>query len=66
MSELDALVASMERGDLALEASLKSYQRGTELLKFCEKVLAEAEQRIQVLDGDTLKDVDTFTETKSG
>ncbi len=56
MAELDALVEKMESGELALEESLSAYQRGTELLKYCEKVLADAQQRIQVLEGDTLKE----------
>ena len=46
-----------ESGELALEESLSAYQRGTELLKYCEKVLGDAQQRIQVLEGDTLKDL---------
>lgn len=56
MAELDALVEKMESGALPLEASLAAYQRGTALLKYCEKVLADANQRISVLDGETLKD----------
>ena len=49
MAELDLLVEKMEAGQLPLEESLTAYQRGTELLRYCEKVLADAEQRIQVL-----------------
>lgn len=57
MAELDTLVEKMENGELALEESLSSYQRGTELLKYCERVLADAQQRIQILEGNTLKDL---------
>lgn len=49
MAELDGLVEKMEAGQLPLEESLAAYQRGTELLRYCEKVLTDAEQRIQVL-----------------
>lgn len=49
MAELDVLVEKMEAGQLPLEESLAAYQRGTELVKYCEKLLADAEQRIQVL-----------------
>jgi exodeoxyribonuclease VII small subunit len=49
MAELDLLVEKMEAGQLPLEESLAAYQRGTELLKYCEKVLSDAEQRIQQL-----------------
>ena len=44
MAELDALVAKMESGEFALEESLSANQRGTELLKYCEKVLGDAQQ----------------------
>ncbi len=57
MAELDQLVEKMESGQLPLEESLTAYQRGTELIRFCEKLLAEAQQRIQVLDGGELKDL---------
>ena len=59
MAELDVLVEKMENGQLPLEESLSAYQRGSELIKYCEKVLSDAQQRIQVLDGGatgTLKD----------
>ncbi|MBL8522002.1 MAG: exodeoxyribonuclease VII small subunit [Betaproteobacteria bacterium] len=56
MAELDALVGQMENGQLPLEASLAAYRRGTELLKYCEAVLKDAEQQIKVLDNGTLKD----------
>ena len=57
LAELDELVEKMENGQLPLEESLSAYQRGTELLKFCDSVLKEAEQKIKVLDGGELKDL---------
>jgi exodeoxyribonuclease VII small subunit len=56
LAELDELVEKMENGQLPLEESLSAYQRGTELLKFCDNVLKEAEQKIKVLDGGELKE----------
>ncbi|MDX2218152.1 MAG: exodeoxyribonuclease VII small subunit [Burkholderiales bacterium] len=58
MAELEGLVERMDAGQLPLEESLQAYQRGVVLLKYCEKVLADAEQRVKVLDGDQLKDLD--------
>ena len=57
LAELDQLVERMESGQLPLDESLSAYQRGTELLKFCEGVLKDAEQKIKVLDGGALKDL---------
>jgi exodeoxyribonuclease VII small subunit len=56
LEELEALVARMEDGKLPLEESLAAYQRGAELIKFCESKLADAQARVAILDGETLKD----------
>jgi exodeoxyribonuclease VII small subunit len=56
LEELENLVARMEDGKLPLEASLAAYQRGAELIKFCESKLADAQARIAILDGDQLRD----------
>lgn len=56
MAELDALVEKMENGQLPLEDSINAYQRGTELLKYCEATLKDAEQRVKVLEGAELVD----------
>ena len=56
LEELEALVARMEDGKLPLEESLQAYQRGAELIKFCESKLSDAQARIAVLDGETLRD----------
>ena len=55
VSELNALVARMEAGDAPLADMLAHYQRGIVLLKYCESQLKDAEQQLQVLDGDMLK-----------
>jgi exodeoxyribonuclease VII small subunit len=55
MAELETLVASMEGGELPLEASLAAYRRGAELVKFCQKVLERVEQQVRVLEGESLK-----------
>ena len=56
LEELEALVARMEDGKLPLEESLAAYQRGAELIRFCESRLADAQARIAILDGGELRD----------
>ena len=56
LEELEALVTRMEDGKLPLEESLAAYQRGAELVKDCESRLADAQARIAILDGETLRD----------
>jgi len=49
LQELEALVEKMEGGDLSLEDSLKCFERGVTLTRNCQKALAEAEQKVQIL-----------------
>ncbi len=56
LHELEALVARMEDGKLPLEESLAAYQRGAELIRFCEGKLTDAQARIQVLEGGELRE----------
>ena len=62
LEELEALVSRMEDGKLPLEESLAAYQRGAELIKFCESRLTDAQARIAVLEGDQLRDLAPGTE----
>ena len=56
LEELESLVARMEDGKLPLEESLAAYQRGAELIKFCESKLTDAQARIAILEGGELRD----------
>lgn len=58
MTELEDIVREMERGSISLEQALEQYQRGVHLLKYCQGTLDKAEQRIQKLEGNALRDVD--------
>lgn len=49
MAELESIVGRMESGQLPLEQSLSAYKRGTELLQFCQKALADVEQQVRLL-----------------
>ena len=56
LEELESIVARMEEGKLPLEESLAAYQRGAELLKFCEGKLTDAQARIAILEGGELRE----------
>ena len=47
MGRLEQIVRAMERGDVALEESLKLFQEGTELVRSCGKLLDEAELQVK-------------------
>ena len=47
MARLEQIVRAMERGDVALEESLKLFQEGTELVRSCGKLLDEAQLEVK-------------------
>jgi exodeoxyribonuclease VII small subunit len=49
LQELESLVELMEKGDLTLEESLRHFERGIAVTRACQKALAEAEQKVQIL-----------------
>ena len=47
MTRLEQIVRAMERGDVALEESLKLFQEGTDLVRSCQKLLDEAQLQVK-------------------
>jgi len=47
MLRLEQIVRAMERGDVALEESLKLFQEGTQLVQTCTKLLDDAQLQIK-------------------
>lgn len=47
MQRLEQIVRALERGDVALEESLKLFQEGTTLIQSCGKLLDEAELQVK-------------------
>ncbi|NIR48700.1 exodeoxyribonuclease VII small subunit [candidate division KSB1 bacterium] len=56
MKRLEEIVSKLERGDLTLEESIKVYEEGLQLNKFCSAKLDETEKKIKML----VKDKDGF------
>jgi exodeoxyribonuclease VII small subunit len=49
LKRLEAIVDQLEKGDLALEDSLKLFEEGVKLSSACKKELDAAEGKVQVL-----------------
>ena len=47
MTELEKIVRSLESGQAKLDESISSYERGTALKNHCEKLLKEAQLKIE-------------------
>ena len=49
LAELEAIVKTLEDGQLPLEQSLERFERGIALSRFCHTRLEDAERRIELL-----------------
>jgi exodeoxyribonuclease VII small subunit len=49
LTELQAVVARLESGDLSLDETIVNFKQGSELAARCQKLLAEAELRVTEL-----------------
>ena len=59
LAELAALVERMEKGDLSLDDSLKTFERGIALTRACQEALQNAELRVRKLTAEgTLEPMD--------
>lgn len=52
LARLEAIVAELENGGLALEASIERYQEGVRLLSDCRGVLAGYQRRVEELSSE--------------
>lgn len=52
VNRLQSIVQQLEGGQLSLEAALDKFSEGVQLVKTGERILNEAEQRIEQLLGD--------------
>jgi len=49
IEELEKITDSLESGELELEKSLALFERGTELIKFCQDKLDSTQTKVQAL-----------------
>jgi len=64
LAELSALIEKMEHGNLSLEQSLTEFERGIHLIKHSQKILQEAEQKVQILTQNNNQETLTPYENK--
>jgi exodeoxyribonuclease VII small subunit len=50
LREIENIVSAMERGDLTLEDSIQSFERGMKQIEECNKKLLSAEKTIKILE----------------
>jgi exodeoxyribonuclease VII small subunit len=52
LAELEAIVQRLEKGDVALDESIRIYERGEALKQRCDALLREAEARVEKITRD--------------
>jgi len=57
MRDLEQVVEQLESGDLSLDKSLQQFEKGVKLSRDCQAALTDAEQKVQILMNEKLKDV---------
>ena len=56
MTELEDIVEQLEAGEQSLDKSLQQFERGVKLSRDCQAALDQAEQKVEVLIGDELRE----------
>ena len=65
MSELEALTARLETGDMTLDETMKTYEKGVTLDAQLKRQLEDSRKRIEQIDPDTAE-ITPFEEKNHG
>lgn len=69
LGELEKIVRQMEEEELSLESSIKKYEEGIRLARFCQEKLDAAEKKIEILKtsaGDENPRLEPFESEETG
>lgn len=65
MSELEALTARLETGDMTLDETMKTYEKGVTLAAQLKRQLGDSRKRIEQIDPETAE-ITPFEEKNHG
>lgn len=57
--QLDQIVSVLESGEYPLDVSLRLFERGQTLARYCSDVLDKAELKVQQVSGESLVEFET-------
>ncbi|MBN2159011.1 MAG: exodeoxyribonuclease VII small subunit [Spirochaetes bacterium] len=49
LKELEEIATRLEEGDISLDESIRQFEKGVQLARFCRERLDEAERKIEIL-----------------
>ena len=50
---VDETISSLQKEDISLEESFRSYEQGMKLLKYCNDEIEQVEQKVMKIAGDS-------------
>ena len=59
MGELEEITRALEKGDISLDASITSYERGAALKSHCQSLLSDAKMRVEKITIASNGDIST-------
>ncbi len=62
LKRLEEITERLESGELSLDESLKFFEEGVKLSRFCEQKLTETEQKVKILESTDTEDFDSALE----
>ncbi len=67
LKKLEKIVSRLEKGDIPLDESLRLFEEGVRLSRFCNEKLDEAERRVEILlkNGDGVLEPQPFVSSAS-
>ena len=64
LKKLEEITEKLEKGNLTLDESLKFFEEGIRLSRFCEKKLSDVENRIKILQSTDIPEEEAKEEIK--
>lgn len=62
ITELESIVAQLEKGELDIENALNQFEKGVSLARVCQETLRKAEQTIELLSLNPTQTNDAHTD----
>ena len=66
IEELEKITDSLESGELELEQSLALFERGVELIKYCQDKLDSAQAKVELLVGSLEGEIESVSLDETG
>jgi len=69
LKELEEIAVALEDGELSLDDSLKKFERGISLARYCRQRLEDAERKIEILqrgEDDVVRSRQVSVDTETG